>query len=144
MDMDARWSATYDQYKGKVRTFARNSYQQMPGYSIEDVEQELLVVLWECVRHYDPNKGASFNTYFQGSARNRVITLVRHFSTKSRKAVVTSLDVEAVASAVDQCFAQDSAETTAERRAELQAAVAEYGEAALNGRRGRRRKAVAA
>lgn len=105
-----RFEAAQVDYRGKIRTFARNSVNQIPGFDLEDIEQELLVVLWQCVIKYDPNKGASFNTLFQGCARNKVITLIRHGNTKGRKASVVSLDDEAVRLAVDEADRWGSAE----------------------------------
>lgn len=139
MELADKWEAAQLSYKGKVNTFARNSFRQIPGYTVEDVEQELLVVLYECVIHYDPNRGASFNTYFQGSAKNRIISLIRHFNTKSRKAIVTSLDVDAVAAAVDAHVSVTSAEDRAMRIMELQEVVRDNGTQILY-RSGRGRK----
>src|SRR5215218_9180629 len=88
-------------FKGTIRTFARNCVHQLPGFAQEDIEQELLMVLWLCVQKYDPNKGASFNTLFQGCARNKVISLVRSAQTQKRKALWVNLDAEAVAAEVE-------------------------------------------
>lgn len=95
-----RFEAAQVEYKSKIKTFARSAYKQLPGHSVEDVEQELLVVLWRCVQNYDPNKGATFNTLFQGSARNRIISLVRFASSQKRFAEVISLDTTALAALV--------------------------------------------
>jgi len=143
MDIGEKWELAQAAYAGKVRTFARNSHDSIPGYDQDDVEQELLIVLWECTVAYDPNKGASFNTYFQQSAKNRVISLIRHASTKSRSAVVVSLGIEAVAAAVDECLAITSAEDLALMRITIREYVNEFGEEILNGPgRGRRRAAA--
>lgn len=129
-------------YSGKIRTFARNTVNQVPGYQLDDLEQELLVVLWECVRSYDPNRGACFNTYFQRSAKNRMISLIRRYQTASRRATVMSLDVEAVAHAVDTVLCAEPAEDCALRRIDVREAVRTHGIEALDGRRsGRRRTA---
>lgn len=128
-----RWEATQLLYGQKVRTFARNSYRQIPDYEQSDVEQELLVVLWECVVHYDPNMGASFNTYFQRSAKNRVITLIRHYETKSRSAVTVSLGDDAVALAVESYLAVASAEEIGLMRLQISEYVTRYGEDVLSG-----------
>lgn len=119
MPLSERWEAAQLLYGGKVRTFARNSWRQIPFHEQEDVEQELLVVLYDCVIHYDPNRGASFNTFFQRSAKNKVISLIRHYSTKGRKGVAVSLEEESVAAAVDQFLATHSAEELAMFRMEI-------------------------
>jgi RNA polymerase sigma factor (sigma-70 family) len=110
-------------YAGTIRTFARNCVNQLPGYDIEDIEQELLVELWKCVQKYDPNKGASFNTLFQGCARNKVITLLRHVNTKGRKATIVYLEDEAVAAAVAEVEGTMSAEDIALGRLEARDAA---------------------
>lgn len=107
-------------YRGTIRTFAYNCVHQLPGFDIDDVESELLIILWKCVQNYDPNKGASFNTLFQGSARNRVISMVRAAQTQKRKALWVNLDDEAVRAAVDGLLFQGSAEDSALALMEIQ------------------------
>lgn len=101
-----------EQYKGTVRTFAMNTVRQCPSMDVEDIEQELLVVLWRCVQRYDPDKGASFNTLFQGCARNKCITLARTAQTLSRQAnlFAVSLTAEEVSVAVELRGAYPSVE----------------------------------
>lgn len=112
--MAAASSSNFEQaqvrYSGTIRTFARNSVGQLPGFDIEDIEQELLFVLWKCVNNYDPSRGASFNTLFQGSARNHVIGLIRSATAQKRKALWVNLDDDAVRRAVDLRLHQGSAE----------------------------------
>jgi RNA polymerase sigma factor (sigma-70 family) len=142
--VDDQWHIAQREYGKKVKTFARNSAYAVPGYEEADMEQELLVVLWECVANYDPGQGARFNTYFQTSAKNRIVSLIRRYKTLSRTADVQSLDVEAVSFAVDEVFAKGySAEDTALLRMEVVDAVAIHGEGALDGKRGRKPKRVA-
>jgi RNA polymerase sigma factor (sigma-70 family) len=114
-----KWEAAQLAFHGKIRTFARGAVNQLPGLDMDDVIQELNIVLWTCTVHYDPNRGAKFNTYFQGSAKNRIISLIRHANTKSRKALVTSLDVEAVAAVVDSLLAIDNVEERALMRVDI-------------------------
>lgn len=129
------------EYAGKIRTFAYNSYRQLPGYTREDVEQELLVVLWKTCLSYDPNRGASFNTRFQGNARNHIITLIRRANTQSRKAAISSLSEAAVVAAVESIARSMSAEDQAILRMDVQEAVFKHGSEVLNGTgRGRKRK----
>lgn len=141
MELAEKWEAASRLYGGKVRTFARNSYRQIPDHEQTDVEQELLVVLWECVVHYDPQKGASFNTYFQQSAKHKVISLIRHYQTKSRTAVVVSLSDEAVEAAVGEMLSVTSAEELALMRMTIREFVLENGEEALSRDRRRSRRA---
>ena len=141
-----RFAAAQEQFKGTIRTFAWNSYRQMPTYSVEDVEQELLVVLYECVLTYDPDKGAKFSTYFQGNAKRRVIDIIRYFNAKRRTAEggVTTLSDEAVQAAVDDAISAPSAEDRALNIMELQEYVAKHGTADLMRIRNRRKAPVAA
>jgi RNA polymerase sigma factor (sigma-70 family) len=135
-----RWDAAQRAYRGKIRTFARNSVRQLPGYEVADVEQELLVVLWQCVEKYDPNRGASFNTLFQGSARNKIISLIRRYSTQSRKALVMSLDEEAVRTVIEDTLSTSSAEDIALMRILIGEAVTQLGPEVLSGNRTRARR----
>jgi RNA polymerase sigma factor (sigma-70 family) len=135
---EEKWQLAYRRYKGTIRTFARSFYGQITGYATEDIEQELMEVLWRCVENYNPDRGASFNTLFQGSARNRCITLVRTSNTKSRTGINVPLDDEAVALAVDEMFQEQSTEERCMIRQDIRELVVEYGvDAILNGSRGR-------
>lgn len=139
--LEQKWEAAQREYAGKIRTFARNSYYKMPGFDVSDVEQELLVVLWECVMNYDPTKGAKFNTYFQQSAKNRIITLIRYFAAKRRTAPVgiTTLDDEAIRDAVEETVYQKDLQETVLDRLLLEELVAEHGEQILYRQRAIRR-----
>ena len=107
-------------WKGKIRTYARNSFHGIPGFDADDVEQELLSVLWKCVQTYDPIKGATFNTYAQQSFRNRISDLKRSANQLKRKADLVSLDEESVQIAVDERIQVMSAEDAAMLRVRLQ------------------------
>lgn len=112
--VDARQTRNFElaqiRYEGTMRTFARSCVHRLPGYDVEDVEQELLVVLWNCVMKYDPDKGAGFNSLFQGCAKNKVISLIRHMETKGRKGTVVYLEQDDVNLAVQQMYTEGSAE----------------------------------
>lgn len=141
MPLEERWRLAQERYRGTIRTFARNSYYKMPSFDQEDVEQELMVVLYECVMKYDPDKGATFNTYFQQSARNKVISLIRYFEAKTRVANqgVLDLDDDAVRFAVERAQRGVTSEDIALQRMELQKIYDEQGlEAIVNPKRRRR------
>lgn len=122
-EQEARWQQTYQAFYPKIRTFARNLYrwvgytpegfEKVSGLNLEDLEQELLVVLWKCLETYDPAKGSAFNTYFQTAARNRLVLIGRHFRTKKRFSTWVSLDDEAVAQAIDEFLLEASSEDEA-------------------------------
>lgn len=120
-----RFEAAQIAHTRTIRTFARNCVNQLPGWDVEDIEQELLVVLWRCAANYDPNKGASFSTLFQGSARNKVISLIRHVNTKGRKTNLVYLEQEDIAAAVNAMYTEGSAE-------DWYLAIAMYGEKLLS------------
>lgn len=130
---EERWGLAQARYKGTINTFARNFVNQIPGFDVEDIEQELLVVLWKTVMGYDPDRGASFNSLFQGNAQRRCITLVRSASTMKRTANLTSLDIDAISRAVDDIMNEADAESTALDRIAIQEYVREYGEEVLSG-----------
>lgn len=89
-----RWRLTYEAYRKKIHTFARNEVWRLQGYAVEDLEQELLEVLYNTVLDYDPNRGAKFNTYFTQRAKNRIATLARRDMAQCRNAIVYSIDQE--------------------------------------------------
>lgn len=107
------------EYSGVIRTFAYNTVRQLPGWDVVDIEQELLVVLWRCVERYDESKGASFNTLFQGCARNKCITLVRGAQTAGRRGITVSLEDDAVRFAAEEASQYMSVEDIVVMNAEL-------------------------
>jgi DNA-directed RNA polymerase specialized sigma24 family protein len=79
-------------YNKKIKTFASNSNcWAIPGYQEEDIEAEITEVLWQCVKQYNPDNGARFNSYFWQSAKNRLISINRFHSRQKRCAEVTFL-----------------------------------------------------
>lgn len=146
MPLEERWQLAQERHLGTIKTFARNSYYKMPSFDREDVEQELLVVLYECVVNYDPDKGATFNTYFQQSARNKVISLIRYFEAKTRVANAQTMDLDddAVRFAVEKAQRGVTSEDIALQRMELQKVYDEQGiDAIINPKRRRRSRKAA-
>lgn len=64
-----------------LNRFARWS---IPGVEREDLRQELLLVLWQAHRRYDPARGASFKTYLFRALLNRALTLLARAGGGSR------------------------------------------------------------
>lgn len=112
MDVD-NFNAAYKAFRGKIHTFARNAVHRVPGYEVEDIEQELCYILMRCVRDYDPNKGASFNTLTQASFQRRILDLIRLVNTKSRKATIVYLEQDEVRAAIEHAYGVPSAEDEA-------------------------------
>lgn len=107
---DLRFEQAHAAFAKKIRTFARNSAYAVEGFDIEDMEQEFLLVLANTVRDYDPDRGASFNTLFQGNAKRRISDLIRRMNTKSRKTVYVYLDDDEVLLAIQDHLGTASAE----------------------------------
>ena len=109
--LQRNFEAAQERYKGTIKTFAFSFIRRLPEQEIEDLQQELLIVLWRCVRNYDPDRGASFNTLFQGCAQKHLIGMLRAADTQKRgKGKITKLDAEAFALAVEQSRTEGSAE----------------------------------
>lgn len=142
----ATFETAQESYSGVVRTFARNCVYRLPGFDLEDVEQELLVVLWECVENYDDTNGAKFNTFLQRSLKNRVISLIRYADAKIRCAngMTVTLDSNSVQRAVDEMLQGATAESIALDRIQLQEIARDKGiDFVLDPPRRRRSRAAA-
>lgn len=104
----------HEAFRGKIHTFARNAVHSIPGMEVEDIEAELMIILARCVRDYDPNAGASFNTLAQGSFQRKIMDLRRKATTKGRTATLVYLDADDVREAIegfltDGCSAEELA-----------------------------------
>jgi RNA polymerase sigma factor (sigma-70 family) len=54
---------------------ARKAY--LPGYSFEDIKQELTCIAIDGIRAYDPDKGAVLSTFLHGHIDNKFISKLR-------------------------------------------------------------------
>lgn len=99
-----------DKYAPKIRTFAESAWRFLPGYGREDLEAEMLEVLWICTQGYHPDRGAQFSTYFWTAAKRRLISIRRFLGAKKRAAEWVHLDGDALAAAVDEILQEFSAE----------------------------------
>jgi DNA-directed RNA polymerase specialized sigma subunit len=93
----------------KIKTFARNSFFHVPGFTEEDMEQELLLVLLAAVKAYDP-AASTFNNFAQQCFRYKIGSLRREAGAQKRAAEIVSIDVEAVQIALDARRSDSSAE----------------------------------
>lgn len=144
--VEQKFALALEQFGRKIRTFARNSFYKLPGYDVSDVEQELRVVLWDCVQTYNPDKGATFNTYFQQCAHNKIASLIRFAQAKTRVAntMTITLEDDAVRYVVENQTAQMDSGEIALMRMQLQDIAEEHGiEAVLNPKQRRRRRTAA-
>ena len=62
-ELELEWGALINKFSNKYT---------IPGYDIEDIEQELRMVLLKTQKNYDPNKGIKFITYLYSSFDNRM------------------------------------------------------------------------
>lgn len=110
--VESRFEAAQRQYARRIRAFARRNFTSLPGTDPKDLEQELLEVLWLAATSYDPNHGATFNTYFWTNAERRFLDLHKTASRMKRVGDYSRvwLEDEAVARAVADLFLDASAE----------------------------------
>jgi DNA-directed RNA polymerase specialized sigma24 family protein len=97
-------------YRPKIRTFAKKVWKFIPGFEQQDLEGELLEVLWKCTLTYHPDNGANFNTLFWRSAKNRTITIERKAKAQKRSAEWVNLDPEDFVRVCDEILSEFSSE----------------------------------
>lgn len=132
-EVSSRFEAAQVAYAKKISTFAYFNHTKIAGFSQEDLQQEMLIVLWHCVAAYDPDKGATFNTLFTGSARNRLVSLIRQATAQRRSAVMTSLEADGVQKAIDELLSTASAEEQALLQMRIKEHMLEKGGAKQSG-----------
>lgn len=93
---EARFGMAEPKYRSKIDTFARENAYKLPSHDPEDLVVELQMVLWTCVKTYDPDNGASFNTYFWQVARNRFVNLIEHAYAQKRQGDIYGVSMERV------------------------------------------------
>lgn len=97
-------------YSPKIRTFSAKIWRFIPGFEQQDLEAELLEVLWKCTLTYHPDNGANFNTFFWRSAKNRAISIERHAKAQRRFAEWVNLDPDEFVATCDRVIHEFSAE----------------------------------
>lgn len=63
----------YEKYKPLIKKMSYKN--KVNGYTQEDIQQELLMILNTCIKNYDKEKGTKFITYFQSSCHYHIINL---------------------------------------------------------------------
>lgn len=119
-----RWKAAQIEYRNKIKTAAWNSAYVSKEHDVEDMEQELLIVLWESCSLYDPNRGMNFNSFFWMRAKQKIGMLGDRSGAAKRTADLVSLDAAVYTEMVDEIEAatpQPSAEFEAIMRMDAQA-----------------------
>lgn len=79
-----RFESAQLQYARRIKAFSRRNFRSLPGTDQVDLEQEILEVLWGVCNTYDPNHGATFNTYFWECAKRKFLDLHKAASRKKR------------------------------------------------------------
>lgn len=97
-------------YEPKINTFTAKVWKHIPGYEQQDLDGELLEVLWRCTERYHPDAGGNFNTFFWRSAKNRTISIERHAKALRRSAEWVRLDPDVFVLVVDEILSDFSAE----------------------------------
>lgn len=118
-----RFELAQPAYRRKIKTFARKNFVALPGYEKQDLESEVLEVLWLACGSYDPNRGSAFNNYFWKLTVNRFRDLRKHATRKMRVGdflnvsldtyVVVLDDEEMLSSEIAQILSDPSAEDEA-------------------------------
>lgn len=100
-----------EMYEPKIATFAKKVWRFIPGFEQQDLEGELLEVLWVCTLRYNPDEsGATFNTFFWRCAKNRAISIERSAKAIRRYAEWVRLDPDEFVAVCDSLLSDFSAE----------------------------------
>lgn len=71
-------SATIKQCEGIVRRLAHSLLPRLPvNVEIDDLIQEGLIAIWQCSGKFDPDRGASFETFLTHRARGAMLDYLR-------------------------------------------------------------------
>lgn len=98
-----------------IRAYARDNVYALPGLEAQDLENEVLEVLWMACNTYDPNKGMKFNTWFRELVKRRFLDLSKAARRIKRAGDFNqvSLDVESVRMGIETALTGESAEDEA-------------------------------
>lgn len=107
-----RFDLALPKYRRKIRTFSAIHTRDVPWSDYDDIQSEILEVLYLACCGYDPNCGASFNTYFWQAAINRLKDLKKSAFRQKRLANLNaaSLDDESVREVVEELTMHGSPE----------------------------------
>lgn len=83
-DVTERFGITQPKFQGRIRTFARRNFRSLPGFAQQDLENEILEVLWLACLKYNPNNGSGFTNFFWTCAERRFLDLHKAASRKMR------------------------------------------------------------
>ena len=86
---EAALSEVFDRYKLVVKLKAKSYY--IAGGDPDDTIQEGMIGLFQAVRDYDENKGASFNTFAQLCIDRQIMTAIKKAESKKNTPLNTSV-----------------------------------------------------
>ena len=78
-------------YRKPIHTYCY-LYHRQARMELSDLESEMYEVLYRCVMKYNPDNGATFNTFLWQSIYNRFRTILRTNSAEKRKIVEVLFD----------------------------------------------------
>jgi RNA polymerase sigma factor (sigma-70 family) len=79
----------WTKHRNVAHAIAREFY--VAGYERQDLKQEADIVLWECARTFDPQRGVTFSHYAGSCIRRRLISLLRVSACNNRRALNESV-----------------------------------------------------
>lgn len=110
-------------YERKIRTYSKIHFREIAGYEQNDLENDLLEVLWLACRHYDPDHGATFNTFFWELVKRRFLDMLkkeRRLKRGGGMIEMVSLDEDAIRAVAAEIRSDPSAEEEALARINVQ------------------------
>jgi DNA-directed RNA polymerase specialized sigma24 family protein len=119
----ARFPLVQPTYRPKIKSFARRNFHTIPGFEQQDLEAEILEVLWLACLKYDPDNGACFSTFFWTCAQRRFLDLNKAAGRKMRQGDYHRvwLDTDALSEVIDEFLSAASSGVTEEPSAEDEA-----------------------
>lgn len=79
-----RFEQAQRHYRKRIKAVSQRNFRTLPGFDQQDLESEMLEVLWQCCNLYDPDNGACFNTFFWTCWNRKFLDLHKHASRKMR------------------------------------------------------------
>lgn len=94
-DNSERFELAQVAYRKMIKAYAWQCAWILPGYDHQDLENELLEVLWLACKSYDPDKGMKFNTWFRQRVKQRFLDLEKSAKRKKRAGDYDQISLDA-------------------------------------------------
>lgn len=97
-----KFDMAHQVYRKDIAAWTYDKVGALPGVERDDLEQEMLLVLWKAVLTYHPDNGSKFANYFRTLRDRKYVDLLRKANTGGREseAAWIELDEEAVVHAI--------------------------------------------